>query len=400
MLAGLLVVVLLALLVAPADHEDGEDLPIEASPDDGPSDEASPRGGEPSASLSRPDQASDRDRPTLEDTDWEALPAAPIAGRQDALAVEATIGDAPSLWLWGGERDGDATLDGARLTPEAEGWEEISEPPLAPAQAREATGAWTGEAMVVLADAPGERTVGGAAWEPERGWREIAAAHEIATWQRVAWEGRRLVVLGFDRTGRPGVRAEAYDPDADRWRALPRPPVRDGQGSLGVTGLGEEVVVLGDSSGGLALTRLDATEPRWSEPEPWTGEGPRPRRLAVTGHDATGTVHLIGMQTGRDRLGAWTWQRQDGWRSLPRLPAEVTGPDVAAAVTRSGHLAVWDTGRHDVAVLDPEEDRWHARTAPVEAVREGAAATVVGDDLVVWGGEGAGPDGLRLPLTP
>jgi hypothetical protein len=226
---------------------------------------------------------------------WRLLPYAPGGGGLVVWTGQEMIG-------WGGGCCGDANSDGAAYSPATGKWRTLARSPLAPAQ--RPIGAWTGRELVLLVSGidPGSgkpwpaRFARAAAYDPATDtWRRIAPppesgprlggtavwdgreiivvgagersqdtlAYDSATnhWRRLAsmerghagassvWTGKRLLVWGGTRyaTTRDDVPAQhglSYDPETDRWSALPEWPLRSRDGSA-VTWTGRQLVVWG-----------------------------------------------------------------------------------------------------------------------------------------------------------
>ncbi|HVM36717.1 MAG TPA: hypothetical protein VM784_15435 [Actinomycetota bacterium] len=163
---------------------------------------------------------------------WRKISPAPFGGG----------GNLSSVWtgremiLWGGGDDAGASASvGGAYDPEADAWRVIAPGPL-PGRAGHLA-VWTGAEMIVwggsLTGAGRERYDGrGAAYDPRTdSWRELPRGPLPAGYDATgAWTGSEVVVLatpvGDEPAGAPKrAEAAAYDPARDTWRSLSRPPM-------------------------------------------------------------------------------------------------------------------------------------------------------------------------------
>jgi hypothetical protein len=160
---------------------------------------------------------------------WRKVSPAPFGG----AAELSSVWTGREMILWGGGDDGSAS--GAAYDPAADAWRRIAPGPLAGRWGRLAV--WTGTEMIVwggsLTGAGRERYDGrGAAYDPRTdSWRELPESPLPAGYDATgAWTGSEVVVLATpvgDEPANAPKRAEAaaYDPAGDTWRSLPRPPM-------------------------------------------------------------------------------------------------------------------------------------------------------------------------------
>jgi hypothetical protein len=191
--------------------------------------------------------------------------------------------------------------------------------------------------------------------------------------------GKRVVVFGgqsVDEAGAARSDAEAWDPEADTWRAYTSGPVAWTRWTVAVW-TGKEVVVVNDSGS----AALDPDSGRWrSLPAPpssmgsgivgWTG---REVGVASFGLESTQVVLL-------DPVGG-TWRS----RSLPpraEAAAAWDGPRLYAA----GGWRVFAecTAHDDMLVVDVETGTTTTHALPGDAGQGGALA--VDGSRVIWGG--------------
>ena len=174
-----------------------------------------------------------------ETNSWTVLPEAPIVGRSQPSA--AWTGE--ELLVWGGVANGPLG-DGAAFDPVQERWRELPPAPLSPRVP--AVGVWSGTEFLVWGDeSRQERARDGAAYDPaEDRWRTIAPAPEALNLATGVWTGRELVVVGaaLDDSNLADTRTAgtlAYDPEQDRWRTLPAPPLSPQASSAALTSEGD-----------------------------------------------------------------------------------------------------------------------------------------------------------------
>jgi len=184
---------------------------------------------------------------------WRSLPPSGLTPRQGAL----TVWTGNALVVWGG-LNWDRTSsypDGARLDPVAGSWQRL---PTAPVPARGYAGAaWSGrEVLLWGGDSGGSQSgqgpVGrGAAYDPVANrWRALPLSPLRAkTSPAAVWTGHFFIVIGGSANGGlpvPGPGAAAYDPTTNSWTVLPAPPSYPPSNPGGPAGLADQ------RSGGLA----------------------------------------------------------------------------------------------------------------------------------------------------
>jgi hypothetical protein len=153
---------------------------------------------------------------------WRALPRAPSGQGIAVWTGRELIG-------WGGGCCGDAWSGGSAYDPSTDTWRPLARSPLAPAQ--EPLGGWTGRELILLVgglDRDGKpypaRFARAAAYDPSTDtWRRIARPPARRFGGTAAWDGHELLVVGGSRE------ALGYDPATNRWRKLaPMPSTRFG----------------------------------------------------------------------------------------------------------------------------------------------------------------------------
>jgi len=255
-------------------------------------------------------------------------------------------------------------------------------------------------------------TLGGAG-----SWQRLPASPVRAETARGAvWTGKRVLVFGRhsitakDARGNPYVVktvdvAASYDPAANRWRTLPRPPTNAGRLAVWT---GKELVGWGGGCCGDAFSDGAAYNPatnRW-------------RKLPVS--PLAGSQSPVGAWTGRElvilvgnldpdgkpwparlaRAAAYDPAR-NSWRRLPPLPDGHTG---ALAVWDGKEVLVVGGGKRGGFAFDPATNRW--RRIDVPALFGVAVTAWTGPRLLALGGRsGFAFDprtnrSTRLPAAP
>ena len=252
--------------------------------------------------------------------------------------------------------------------------------PITPVSSHNLPVRWSGALLVLVACA-------GSPEPNSSDWVEVAAMDVARSEMPAVVMNGQIYVVGGLVNGFFGASTtdsvEVYDPGGDTWR--PAPPLPEPRHHLMAAAVdGRMVVVGGYAAGGFTPTdtvwSLDPATAVWSElpdlPQP-AGAG-----AAVT---IDGDLYVVGGTPD----GANLWRLRSGvWEALAPMP---TSREHLAAVAVDGRLWVlggrWSTGMLGlVEAYDPNTDTW----APVEAMafsRSGFGATVMGDDLLVAGGE-------------
>jgi N-acetylneuraminic acid mutarotase len=316
--------------------------------------------------------------------------------------------------------------------------------------------AWTGEEMIVAGGSRGgdfyqpDLWESGLLYEPGSGWTATSEAPgPSGGFGRAVWTGEEALLWGGWSEGPDAV---AYDPAADRWRALPDWPLQDPEDPPGVW-TGSELILWGSSSHTDDPQRVGAIyDPatdswRTTSPAPiagrnghgavWTGE-----EMLVWGGSnyktdlgdgaaydpATDTwrrIHQTTLSPRMNHIAVWTGEemvvwggtsysssrgdgaaydpRQDTWRRL--APSPIGERHWHTAVWTGQEMIVW--GGHsyrtehpwaDGAAYDPRDDRWTILPdAPIEA-RCHHSAVWTGQELIVYGGYDGCGSGGRLPF--
>jgi N-acetylneuraminic acid mutarotase len=162
---------------------------------------------------------------------WRQLPGTRLLAVHDGFGLVVWTGR--ELIGWGGGCCGDAFSDGVAYSPASNSWRALAGSPLAGSQ--HPVGAWTGRELVVLV---GDRDPSGKPW-PARLARAAAYDPGTGTWRRIArppvaggtavWDGREVLVVGGGTNGRSAI---AYDPTTNRWRRLARLPSRRSEATM------------------------------------------------------------------------------------------------------------------------------------------------------------------------
>lgn len=336
---------------------------------------------------------------------WTPLPDAPIAGRDEPVAVWT----GRELLLWGGVSDPqDAsglhrrTLhgDGAAYDPAARSWRPLADSPLDARQG--AAAAWTGTELVLvggfndygaLADA--------AAYDPASDtWRALPAPPlSPRAYAAAAWTGAEVLVQGGNDLLGPLADGAAYNPATDSWQPLPPGPFPIGGTGLDMAPARSGVVAAGleiDRSGVVAA-EYGRDSRQWS-PLPELPTGRRQVLGLVDAGDAVLGLTPV-LQSGccaelvelRDDATAWEVQS-----SSPLAASSA----VAAVWSGTGYLIPPD-GAAPGAYWDAATGAWSIVPGVLGLEEEDATATWAGDRLLLWGANDSdGPDGLELRLRP
>lgn len=270
--------------------------------------------------------------------------------------------------------------------------------------------AWTGERMLLFGGNNEEAAVNqgiygylGDAWEYDVGsdaWREldVDGAPTPRSAPASVWTGEEWFVWGGE-----GYDAEAgwwtllrdgalFDPDANSWESLPDWPFASDLYAPSAFWTGEDVLMWGwEPEDGPPGARFDRASGVWHE---LPAEG-RPASVLTALCAWTGEELLVW--NGPDAFAAYT-PESDSWRSLP--PG---GPPAASyALVLGNELALfgglfcldagacWPAhgGVHHLA-----EEEWRDLPAP-RSSRWPLAATVAGDRIFAWYGDG---NGVSIP---
>jgi hypothetical protein len=304
---------------------------------------------------------------------WGGTPTTLAGGRYDpgtdSWAATSTSG-APvgrtghsAVWtgtemiVWGGTAGGSTLATGGRYDPATNTWRSVSTTN-APSARSGHTAVWTGTEMIVWGGA-GKDLSGGRydpatdTWSPT----SLTGAPDVDFGHRAAWTGTRMAVWGGsytapgDGAGIPAPATNAgglYDPGTDTWTPTTTNGAPAPRYGHVLAWSGSEVIVWGaDSSGG----RYDPAADAWVP-------------TAVAGApSARSCAHC-----------AWTGSRLLVWSGhVPRYFGE------PVTMLTNG------------ALFDPATDVWTpvSTAGSAAALQVGAASVWTGDELIVWGGEGA-----------
>jgi N-acetylneuraminic acid mutarotase len=229
-------------------------------------------------------------------------------------------------------------------------------------------------------------TAASAATSVPTGWVEIAPM-KVARSEHpgVMFEGQLVVAGGFIEVGvgRTGVTdsVEAYDPVTDTWRDLPRLPAPVHHGMAAA--VSNRLFVLGGYSevGDPISTVWELVDEVWVDRSPLPGPVAAGAAVALDN-----SIYVVG---GTPRGGLYRYDTVgEAW-------SEVAAPSrqrehVAAAVFNGEIWAIAGRWQGEIfnttEIYDPGSETW--RPGPIlNEARSGFGATVVGDTLVVAGGE-------------
>jgi len=212
---------------------------------------------------------------------WRTLPSSKLLAIHDGFGLVIWTGK--EMIGWGGGCCGDAFDDGVTFNLATNRWRALPRSPLAGSQ--HPLGAWTGKELIVLVgsfDSNGKpwpaRLARAAAYDPvTNAWRRIAQLPPAYTPATAVWDGRELLAVGGTVAGPAGKPPTltrsgfAYDPGANRWRALP--PLESGRVSFATVWTGKQLLLWGGQTEPLTETKptipphglsYDPVANRWS----------------------------------------------------------------------------------------------------------------------------------------
>jgi hypothetical protein len=251
--------------------------------------------------------------------------------------------------------------------------------------------AWTGTELIVTGvrfgptgNFIGSRNVAVAYDPAKRAWRRLASPPKMDNYchRSVAWTGRELVLWGCGQA--------ALDPQADTWRALPKPPTGEGI----AVWTGRELIGWGGGCCGDAWDGGSAYDPTTNA---WRTIAHTPLAPAQgafgawTGHRLLLLVSGINPASGKPyparfaRAAAYD-PAADAWHRIAAPPE--TGFRLGSAAAWDGHELVLVGAGPDARstfTYDSATDRW-SRRAPSPLGLRNATAFRAGDRLVIWGG--------------
>ncbi|MEP6640111.1 MAG: hypothetical protein ABJC39_12245 [Chloroflexota bacterium] len=190
-------------------------------------------------------------------------------------------------------------------------------------------------------DGPGQRATGAIYDAESDRWTKITQATGLDRFTpAAAWSGRQVLIWGGNDALQDGL---AYDPDRDRWSAIPKAPI-SGASAVGAWTGSEFVVVTGESQ----AAAWDPSTRTWRRlPDPpvpagylesvWTG-----RELIVLGLGNGGNAPIVG--AAFDPAMAT-------WRTIAQVPYSGQSLEVPPRWTGIEMVFV----RH---AYDPASDRW------------------------------------------
>ncbi|HYP22222.1 MAG TPA: hypothetical protein VEV43_01495 [Actinomycetota bacterium] len=331
---------------------------------------------------------------------WEALPAAPIAGRSGA----AVAWTGSELLVVAGSADRENFDDGASFDPATDSWEKLPTGPSS--EIHGAAVVWTGRELIFWGGEDGDdQPHRGAAYDPAtRRWRTLPPAPSWSLGSHSAvWTGTEMLVWGGVWPGGPGPRgvAAAYDPATNEWEAFPLGPLGRRHGHAAVW-TGEEMVVWGGGSDDVAPPRGPQAAAYDPETRTWRAlpDSPlEPASSRVAFWTGKEVVLVGGLGAGPARDGAAYDPAADRWRSIAPVPLAAQRDDQPIMLSDFSTRPAW-TGRKAVFVTidgvlsyDPATDRWTRERAPQDVSRHGAAVAWTGDELLVWSGSHLGAKG-------
>lgn len=238
------------------------------------------------------------------------------------------------------------------------------------------------------------------------GWRDMDfTGQEWANGSRylhsAVWDGREMLVFG----GAVGTTPEAaaYEPNGDRWTAVPQSPLAPRVRHVGVW-TGRAMVIFGGESPDVLLgsetiptpfsdgATYDPCDARWTAIAP----APFAWRRGSSAVWATTTNELLvfaGLDGARATNDGWAYAPESRrWRTLAASPLAPRSRQSAAwtgdaMIVYGGYLQD-GTDPHDAARYDPTLDRWTMLAVPPGAPR-GEVGVATGPTLSLatfWGG--------------
>ena len=322
--------------------------------------------------------------------DWRTPPSAPYAYRLPPVTgwggADALEGHSPgvrtgdgAVWtgvemlLWGG---GGGDEPGWRYEPASDTWCPMAVDASTPVKRQGFVTVWTGSEMIVWG---GGRTCGpytfcyeaGGAYDPAADrWRAIAAGDQRSDPSAV-WSGSEMIVFGGYYYMPPigplsppyygyYTDARAYDPASDSWRDLGSAPLVGRAGHSAVW-TGREMVVWG----GYRSSVCSQYQLCWQV----LGDGARLDPATATWR----TVSMTGAPSPRkSHAASWAASRMVIWGGL----------DGACTITSCNQLLYGDGARYD-----PVTDVWSPiAAAGAPAPRRAASVVSTGSTTIVWGG--------------
>lgn len=369
---------------------------------------------------------------------WTAMPAGPLSPRQVRAAVwtgtemlvlgghqssvgsgtsTATAAAAPSTTsaedgpppasTSSPTRPEGTLIDGAAYDPASRTWRSLPPLDVPPGLAPEVVDPTSGRLTVRFGG--GVCAVDMVLPDPVGAWYDPAADRWVpiprpplpqTCFPSLVWSGGRLLAF-------TGADVARFDPGSATWTAIPSSPsagwAPEAFGSAPVA-VGDRVVAVGRTYRGDEPAQPYAR--LWDEPpggEARWVELPLPPVEAGRVVPAGDGRHLYAVDGPRSEAAVLDVVDRT-WRRLPDapLPTRTLGVTVAA----EGRLVVWGgapvprregpsngfigysltSSLGDGAVYDAATDRWTAMTPSADAARTDAAAVVAGDRLLVWGG--------------
>jgi hypothetical protein len=276
--------------------------------------------------------------------------------------------------------------------PRAAAWQALPSPPAQLKSARLAgyQSVWTGKELIVVGVRPGpdgtfiKSTNVAAAYDPAaRSWRRLPGAPKMDNYCRTtaAWAGKELLLWGCDQA--------VFDPRANAWRMLSKPPT--GEGFAAWTG--HELIGWGGGCCGDAWDGGSAYDPAANSWRTLSRSPLAPSQGPIgawTGHEVLLVVSGYPPDPG-DKLYPARLARAaaydpetDAWTRLAAPPA---------GVLRYGGVAAWDgrnllvVANHAALAYDRATNRWRRLSRPPQGLTPEWAFWTGRRLLVLGGGE-------------
>lgn len=323
---------------------------------------------------------------------WEVLAPAPLALTKSSAALLVWTGDSMLVWA-------EADARGARYNPVSRRWSRLADGPLTARQGSSAV--WTGTEMLVWGGLAGGAAAGdaGAAYAPATNtWRRLARPPIRArAGHSAVWTGTEMMVWGGsgELPRQPSFAdGAAYDPLSDRWRPLPQAPLVRRAGHTAVW-TGKEMVLWGGRETTSHVGYLADGAAYEPVARTWRPLSSSPL-AARSGHSAVwaGSRMVIwgGETDGGPAADGATWEAASGrWDTLPVAP--LAPRSLHTGVWSGSEMLVWGgagAGKRryaDGAVYDPDRASWRRLPGVLLPPRLRHGAVWTGTAMLVWGGQ-------------
>jgi N-acetylneuraminic acid mutarotase len=332
--------------------------------------------------------------------DPEAKPEGCL-GAFEPRASHAAVWSGQELLIYGGTSGADVVEPlgtGFAYDPAIDSWRDTSPSPVGISWWPDLNAFWTDDRLVVAGVVRDGQTYTHHLLTYHREtdiWEIASFPEEREQAGAVVWTGEELLSVGGDHNA-PDDTAWSYQPESERWRQLPDPPIEPVEELRGVWA-GDEAIFFGGYAGAQPSPAVayDPKTDTWRSLEPAPGDWIQFHQLVWTGNE----MIVYSGHTGpghRDRLLLYH-PATDSWSEsspMPMLPAE----RLAGAWT-GDRLIIWGGyatyGEHDEdgdavfghgAMYDPITDTWELLPEAPISDRCDHSGTWTGEEFVVFGG--------------